>query len=71
MVWEPIKYLIFLICTREQSSCTLSKEKQKIHIFIQVFKRRKWKNIKKRGCRAAFGTLPNIYDGAFLRKYNG
>ena len=45
-------------------------QKKNVHIFIQVSKRRKWKNIKKRGCRAVFNTLPNIYDGAFLRKYN-
>ena len=36
--------------------------------FIQVSKRRKWKNIKKLGCRAVYRTLSNIYDGAFLRK---
>ena len=28
-------------------------------------------NKKKLGCRAIFITLPNIYDGAFLRKYKG
>ena len=39
--------------------------------FIQVSKRRKWKNIKKLGCRAVYRTLSNIYDGAFLRKYCG
>ena len=55
----------------EQSSCTLSEEKKNIRIFIQVAKQRKWKNIKKRDCRAVFRTLPYIYDGMFLRKYNG
>ena len=39
--------------------------------FIQVSKRRKWKNIKKLGYRAVYRTLSNIFDGAFLRKYNG
>ena len=46
-------------------------KKKNVHIFIQVAKQRKWKNIKKRGCRAIFRTLPNIYDEEFLRKYNG
>ena len=31
---------------------------------------RKWKSIKKRGCKAVFRTKPNIYDTAFLRKQN-
>ena len=49
---------------------TLSEEKQNVYIFIQVVKQRKWKNIKKWGCRAVFRNLKNIYDGASLRKYN-
>ena len=72
MVWEPMKYrIIFLITSHELTSCRLSEEKPNAHIFTQVPKQRKWKNIKKRGCRAAFRTLPNIYNGAFLQKYNG
>ena len=47
------------------------KKNKNVYIFPQVSKQRKWKNIKKRGCRVVFRTLLNIYDGAFLRKYNG
>ena len=47
------------------------KKNKNVYIFTQVSKQRKWKNIKKPGCRAVFRNLPNIYDGAFLRKYNG
>ena len=57
--------------TKQQSSCTLSEERQNVHIFIQVAKQRKRKNIGKRGCSAIFRTLPNIYDEEFLQKYNG
>ena len=72
MVWEPMQYcIIFLFTSHEQISCRLTEEKQNINIFTQVSKQRKWKNIKKRGCRAIFRTLPNIYNGAFLQKYNG
>ena len=60
-----------IFTSHELSSRRLSEEKQYAHIFTQVFKQRKWKNIKKRGCRVAFRTLPNIYNGAFLQKYNG
>ena len=55
----------------EQSNCTRSEENQYVHVLIQVTKQRKWRNIKKRDSRVVFRTLPNIYDGAFLRKYNG
>ena len=48
--------------SREQNSCTLSAEKLNVHIFVQASKRRKWKSIKKRGSRAVFRTLPNIYN---------
>ena len=58
-----------MVTSREQSSCLLE-EKQNVYIFIQVSKQIKWKNIKKRGCKAVFRTLPNIFDGAFLGKYN-
>ena len=30
----------------KQSSCTLSKEKQNVHILIQIAKQRKWKILK-------------------------
>ena len=59
-----------IFTSHELSSCRLSEEKQYAHIFTQVSKQRKWKNIKKRGCRAAFRTLPNIYNVAFLQKCN-
>ena len=55
----------------EQSNCTRSEENQNVHVLIQVTKQRKWRNIKKRDSRVVFRTLPNICDGAFLRKYNG
>ena len=72
IVWEPMKFrIIYLTTSHEQSSCRLLEEKQNVHIFIQAAKQRKWKNIEKRGCRVVFRTLSNIYDGAFLRKYNG
>ena len=72
MVWEPMKYrIILLITSHELISCRLSEEKQNAHILTQVSKLRKWKNIKKRSCRAAFRTLPNIYNRAFLQKCNG
>ena len=46
IVWEPMKYrIIFLITPHEQSSCTLSKEKQNVHVFIQVAEQKKCKNI--------------------------
>ena len=57
--------------SHEQSNCTFLEEKQNVHIFIQLAKQRKWKNIKKRSSGAIFTTLPNIYDVAFLREYKG
>ena len=42
--------LHFWFTSREQCSCTLSKEKQNVHIFIQVYKQRKsgkWKIFEK------------------------
>ena len=52
MVWEPVENrTTFLITSHEQISCRLSEEKQNVHTFTQVSKQRKWKNIKKRGCR--------------------
>ena len=57
--------------SHEQSNCTFLEEKQNVHIFIQLAKQRKWKNIKKRSSRAIFRTLPNIYYGPFLRKCKG
>ena len=49
----------------------LQKKNKNVYIFTQVSKQRTWKNNKKPGCRAVFRNLPNIYDGAFLQKYNG
>ena len=46
-----------------------SEEKKDVHMVIQVSKQRKRKRIKTR-LLAVFRTLPNIYDGAFLRNYN-
>ena len=64
--------------SHEQISCRLPEEKQKclyIHSSIKRKKvKKKKKKQKKRGCRAVFRSLPNItniYDGVFLRKYNG
>ena len=57
--------------SHEQSNCTFLEEKQNVHIFIQLAKQRKWKNIKKRSSRAIFRTLPKIYYGPFLRKCKG
>ena len=55
MVWKPMKNLtVFLITSHEQRSCIFSEEKQNVHIFIQVSKQRKRKNIKKRGCRTPY-----------------
>ena len=67
MVWEPINYLIILRHMRKVTAHFPNNNKTFIS-FIQVSKRRKWKNIKKLGCRAVYRTLSNIYDGAFLRK---
>ena len=67
MVWEPMKNLIiFLFYAHEESSCTFPQEKQKVYIFIQVSKQRKWKNIKKQGCIGEFRILQSIYNGASL-----
>ena len=33
--------------SRDLSSCALSEEKQNVHMFNQIHKRGKWKNIKK------------------------
>ena len=66
-----LKKFVVLSTSHEQSSSTLSEEKQDVHIFILVSKQRKWKNIKKRGYRALFRNLPNIYGGALLQIYNG
>ena len=62
---------IFDLRHMSQLAADFQKKNKNVYIFTQVSKQRKWKNIKKRGCRAVFRTLPNIYDGAFLRKYNG
>ena len=61
--------------SHEQISCRLPEEKQKcLYIHSSIKRKKVKKNIKKRGRRAAFRSLPNItniYDGVFLRKYNG
>ena len=66
---NEISYYIFDL--RHIISCRLLDEKQDVHIFTQVSKQRKWKNIKKRDCRAVFRTLSNICNGPFLQNYNG
>ena len=60
---------IFYLCHMSKVAAHFQRKKE-CHIFIQVSKQRNGKNIKKRGCRAIFRPLPNIYDGAFLQKYN-
>ena len=40
--------------SHEQSNCTFLEEKQNVHIFIQLAKQRKWKNIKIRSSRVIF-----------------
>ena len=60
---------IFNLCRMSKVAAHFQRKKN-VHIFIQVSKQRNWKNIKKRGCRAVLGPLPNIYDGVFLRKYD-
>ena len=45
IVWEPIKYLtIFLFASCEQSSCTLSEEKQNVHIAHSSIQTKKVEN---------------------------
>ena len=62
---------IFDLCHMSKLAADFQKKNKNVYIFTQVSKQRKWKNIKKQGCRAVFRTLPNIYDRVFLRKYNG
>ena len=71
MVWEPKKYLvnIFDLCHVSEVAAYFKKKnkvqkKNKTVVYLL-----KWKNIKKQDCTDIFGTLPYIYDGAFLRKY--
>ena len=61
-----ISYKIFDIRHVSKAAAHFQKRKQNVHIFIQVPKRRKWKNIRKRGCRTVLNTLPNTNNGAFL-----
>ena len=68
---NEISYNIFDLRHMSKLAADFQKKNKNVYIFTQVSKQRKWKNIKKRGCRAVFRTLLNIYDGAFLRKYNG
>ena len=68
---NEISYNIFDLRHMSKLAAKFEKKNKIVYIFAQVSKQRKWKNIKERGCRAAFRTLPNTYDGAFLRKYNG
>ena len=64
-----ISYKIFdLRHVKKNFWFTLSEEKQSVHMFIQVSKRRKWINIKQRGCRIVRKTLPNIITGLFLHQ---
>ena len=32
---EPIKYLFFLFMSYEQGNCTLSQEKENVHMFVE------------------------------------
>ena len=68
---NEISYNIFDLRHMSKLAADFQKKNKNVYIFTQVSKQRKWKNIKKPGCRAVFRNLPNIYDGAFLRKYNG
>ena len=68
---NEISYNIFDLRHMSKLAANFEKKNKIVYIFTQVSKQRKWKNIKERGCRAVFRTLPNTYDGAFLRKYNG
>ena len=52
---------IFYLHHMGKVAAHFQKKKQNIQIFIQVPKQRKWKNIKKRGCRAVFRTLHHRY----------
>ena len=64
---EPIKYLmIFLIYV------SLIFRRKTKHLFLHSsIQTKEVVKYKKLGCRAIFRTLSNIYDGPFLRKYNG
>ena len=68
---NEISHNIFDLRHMSKLAADFQKKNKNVYIFTQVSKQRKWKNIKKRGCRAVFRTLPNIYDGAFQRKFNG
>ena len=44
------------------------KNKMFLYLFKYTNEESKVENIKKRGCRAVFRTLPSIYNGAFLHR---
>ena len=64
---NTLKYFWFTSLSKVEKQNT--EKKLNSCIFIKVSKQRKQKNLKKRGCRDIYRTLPNIYDAAFLRKY--
>ena len=68
---NEILYNIFDLRHMSKLAPDFQKKNRNIYTFTQLSKQKRWKNIKKRGCRAVFRTLPNICDGAFVRKYNG
>ena len=68
---EPIKYLFFLFMSYEQGNCTLSQEKENVHMFVHSSIQTKKVEYERLRWRAMFRTLSNIYDGAFLRKHQG
>ena len=53
MVWEPMKYLIFLITSYKQRNCTLSEEKENVHMFVRSSiqtKKAEYENYAKEPC---------------------
>ena len=71
MVREPIKYLILLICLTRARWLRTFGRKAKCSYGNSTAQTKKVEKYKKPVCRAVFRALSNIYDGAFLRKYNG
>ena len=67
---NEILYNIFDLRHKRKLAADVQKKSRNFYILTQVSKQRRWKNIKKRGCRAVFRTLPTIYHGALQQKYN-
>ena len=68
---NEILYNIFDLRHKRKLAADVQKKSRNFYILTQVSKQRRWKNIKKRGCRAVFRTSPNIYEGVFLQRCNG